>query len=182
MALTAEELVTKFKDKFKDNILNSEMRSWKEGVMTDFTQKAIWLTIHRDYLHRAVEFLKSIDYPHISIPMTFSIQEENMELVYMFTIFWGDEAKFKELIVTFKVLVPLNDLRVPTLTDLIPGVIMNERETQEMLGVEVENIPDGRRMFTPHNLDDIEKGMKPMRDDLGFGVEDFYKNREKGER
>ncbi len=181
MTLTAEELVTKFKDKFKDKILDSEISSWKEGVKNDLTQSIVWLTVHRDNFHRAIEFLKSIGYPHISIPMTFTVDEENMELIYMFTVFWG-EGKFKEVVVTFKVLIPLNDLRVPTITDLIPGVIINERETQEMLGVEVENIPDGRRFFTPHHLDDIEKGMKPLRFDLGYGVEDFYKDREKGER
>jgi Ni,Fe-hydrogenase III component G len=60
----------------------------------------------------------------------------------------------------FSVQVPLDDLRIRTLTDIIPGILTMERETQEMLGVVIEDIPDSRPIFTPRNL---PADMKPMR-------------------
>jgi Ni,Fe-hydrogenase III component G len=36
-----------------------------------------------------------------------------------------------------------------------------ERETMEMLGVVIEDIPDPRRLFTPNNLPD---DFKPLRE------------------
>ena len=47
-------------------------------------------------------------------------------------------------------------------TDLIPGAIFTERETQEMMGVEVVGIPDGRRLFIG---EDVPEGVYPWRKD-----------------
>ncbi len=179
MILSAEEVLKRFKEEFKDKIIEDKIREQQEGVLKKTTQKIVFMKINRDTLHKAVAFLKSISYPHISVPMSYKLLDDYMQLVYFFCIF-GGEGKLVELPVIFEVLVPKNDLHVPTLTDLVPGVITAEREMMEMLGVKVDNIPDSRRMFTPHNLDSIEKGMLPLRDDLGFGYDDFYKKRKEG--
>ena len=57
---------------------------------------------------------------------------------------------------------PKKDLTIPTVTDLIPGAIFTERETQEMMGVEVIDIPDGRRLFL---AGDLPEGIYPWRKD-----------------
>ena len=48
------------------------------------------------------------------------------------------------------------------LSDLIPGILLGEREKQEMMGVVVRNIPDPRRMFLP---EDFPEGVYPWRRD-----------------
>ena len=58
--------------------------------------------------------------------------------------------------------VTKTDLKVPTITGIIPGALTSEREKQEMLGIEVVGIPDGRRMFLP---DDFPQGVYPWRND-----------------
>lgn len=58
--------------------------------------------------------------------------------------------------------IPKSDPKVPTITDMIPGALFTERETQEMMGVVVENIPDQRRLFLP---DDFPIGVYPWRKD-----------------
>jgi Ni,Fe-hydrogenase III component G len=75
-----------------------------------------------------------------------------------------------------------NNPTVASVSDLIPGMVLFERETIEMLGVKITGAKDTRRMFTPHHLDEIEKDMKPMREDLGFGFDDYYKRRSNEEK
>ena len=64
-------------------------------------------------------------------------------------------------------MVPLNDLRIRTLTDIIPGILNMERETQEMLGVVIEDIPDSRRDIyasQPFGGHEAHEGLIPFRE------------------
>jgi membrane-bound hydrogenase subunit beta len=62
-------------------------------------------------------------------------------------------------------ILPKDNLKVQTITDIIPGAIFTERETQEMMGITVEGIPDNRRLFIP---EDFPEGVYPWRrDDTG---------------
>ncbi len=83
-----------------------------------------------------------------------------MELIYHFTIYYG--FHLEEISVGLRVTLSKKDLKIPTITDLIPGAIFPERETQEMMGVEVTDIPDGRRLFL---VGDIPEGVYPWRKD-----------------
>jgi Ni,Fe-hydrogenase III component G len=52
--------------------------------------------------------------------------------------------------------------RLPTICAVIPGAVLYERELQEMFGVVVDGIPDGRRLNLP---DDWPDGVYPLRKD-----------------
>jgi membrane-bound hydrogenase subunit beta len=52
--------------------------------------------------------------------------------------------------------------RVATICPVIPGAILYERELQEMFGIAVDGIPDGRRLNLP---DDWPDGQFPLRKD-----------------
>jgi len=58
--------------------------------------------------------------------------------------------------------VPRSDPRLPSICSVIPGAVLYERELQEMFGIVVEGIPDGRRLNLP---DDWPDGQYPMRKD-----------------
>ena len=84
---------------------------------------------------------------------------ESIELIYPFMIYSG-RGNFSEQPVIMRVDVPRDDFRIRSCTAIIPGILIMEREAQEMLGLVVEDIPDGRRFFTP---DSLEKGYWPLR-------------------
>ena len=58
--------------------------------------------------------------------------------------------------------VPRTDPRLPSICPVIPGAVLYERELQEMFGIVVEGIPDGRRLNLPDYWPD---GVFPLRKD-----------------
>jgi len=58
--------------------------------------------------------------------------------------------------------IPRSEPRIASICGVIPGAILYEREIQEMFGVTVEGIPDGRRLNLP---DDWPDGQYPLRKD-----------------
>ena len=122
--------------------------------------RCIWLYVKREALREAVQHLSRIqEYPHLVI-ISSSDLGDDVELIYHFTIYYG--GHLEEISVGIRVTLAKKDLNIPTITDLIPGAIFPERETQEMMGVEVTGIPDGRRLFI---ADDIPEGVYPWRKD-----------------
>jgi len=61
--------------------------------------------------------------------------------------------------------VPRSSARVPTVTAVIPGAILYEREVQDMFGIVVEGIPDPRRLLLS---DDWPPENFPLRKDWKF--------------
>ncbi len=61
--------------------------------------------------------------------------------------------------------IPRSEPRIPTLTSIIPGAILYEREIQEMFGIVVEGIPDPRRLLIS---DDWPAENFPLRKDWKF--------------
>ncbi len=158
--LRPDELVTKVKEKFGDSILLSEVRERKDGGVVLHEQRQLFLKVERKDFVNLIKFLHKIFPLHMSCPMPFMEKEEVIELIYPFTMFSGS-GNLKEMPLIVSLDIPKDDLKVPTLTGIIPGIIVMERETREMLGIEVENLPDQRRFFTADNL---KPGFLPMRD------------------
>jgi membrane-bound hydrogenase subunit beta len=181
MVLSAEEVLNKFKDRFKDKILEYEIQEREEGYLRKVKQRKLWMKINKETFREAIELLASIFPPHVSTPLNHIEHENELELIYFFTLY-GGVGNLSDLPVVFRVMTPKDDLRLPSVTDLIPGIILLEREAKEMLGIQYTNLPDGRRFFTPPHLDEIEEGMLPSRNDMGYDYDSFYlKRRKKGE-
>ena len=66
---------------------------------------------------------------------------------------------------TVRTEIPRSEPRIPTLTSIIPGAILYEREIQDMFGIVVEGIPDSRRLLIS---DDWPAGNYPLRKDWKF--------------
>lgn len=157
--LTAEQIVDSFKDALGSDFVDSRVYrhevAAKKNVYT-----SIWIETKRESLHQAVEHLSKLEeYPHLAV-ISSSDQGDRVELIYHFTIYYGQQLR--EMSLGLRVRVSKDDLKVATITDLIPGAIFPERETQEMMGVEVTGIPDGRRLFLS---DDFPVGVYPWRKD-----------------
>ena len=121
--------------------------------------RQVWVDVKREGLRPAVEKLIAIHFPHFVV-IAAEDRGEEIVLPYVFRIYHG--KRHAEVMVTVSVHLPKAEPTVPSICDLIPGVLISEREKQEMMGVVVEGIPDGRRMFLP---DDFPEGVYPWRKD-----------------
>ena len=122
--------------------------------------RSLWVEVKKSAFHHAVEHICRLqEHPHLAVISSADLGTE-VELIYHFTIYYGHHLE--ELSLGLRVKLPKTDLTIPTITDLIPGAIFTERETQEMMGVKVVDIPDGRRLFIS---EDVPEGVYPWRKD-----------------
>jgi membrane-bound hydrogenase subunit beta len=156
--LSPSEIIDLYKAAFGAGILDARITERGEGVHKTKGYN-IWIRIDRELLKPAIKKLMDIRFPHFAVIAGSDLGDE-IELLYIFSVFYG--TKFGEYMVTFGIRLPKTDLTVPTITDLIPGALLSEREKQEFFGITVTDIPDGRRLFLP---DDFPQGVYPWRKD-----------------
>jgi len=82
-----------------------------------------------------------------------------LTLIYLFFI----ATPTYEITATIK--IPKSSLKVPTITDLIPGAIFYEQEVHDMLGVIFEGHPDLSPLVVPENW---PEGVHPLRKDYSI--------------
>ncbi len=162
--MTPDEVVAVFARELGGGVRGTRIAERREGAKKH-PSYTIWIDLDREALKPAIRTLIDIHFPHLSVISGTDIGTA-VELNYHFSIYYG--TKGGEYMVTLTVALPKDDLRVPTIADLIPGAVFSEREKQEMLGVEVVGIPDGRRLFLP---EEFPEGVYPWRKD-GTGIPD----------
>jgi len=166
--LSPEEIVERFEAALGSSFIDSKIYQREVAVKKNLFQ-AIRIYIKREAFRQAVDLIcKLQEYPHLSI-ISSSDLGDSVELIYHFTMYYGHHLK--ELSLGLCVSLPKDDLKIPTITDIIPGAIFTERETREMMGVEVVGIPDNRRLFLPQ---DFPEGVYPWRKDE-TGPEDMLR-------
>ncbi|HIJ07278.1 MAG: NADH dehydrogenase (Ubiquinone) 30 kDa subunit [Methanomicrobiales archaeon 53_19] len=156
--LTPQELIDRFTRTFGDLVSDPRIQIRAEGAKKN-PNTNIWMTITRDILKPAISMLKEISYPHLSVISGWDVGEE-LRMQYIFSIYFGE--RHGEYMVIFTVPLTKGDLVLPTITDIMPGALFTEREKQEMFGVTITDIPDGRRLFLP---EDFPEGVYPLRKD-----------------
>jgi membrane-bound hydrogenase subunit beta len=156
--LAPEEIVTYFQTELGHALAASEITKRSEGLKTAESIQ-VWLTIDKAHIKKAVRALIDLHYPHLTVISGCDLGE-NVELTYHFFIYYGRGRD--EYGVFLKFLLPKSDLTIDTITGMVPGALTSEREKQEFFGIQVIDIPDGRRMFLP---DDFPEGLYPWRKD-----------------
>lgn len=157
--LSPQGIVDSFKEALGGGFVDGKIYE-REVAVKKNRFRSIWIHVKREALREAVQHLSRIQkYPHLVI-ISSSDLGDDVELIYHFTVYYG--SHLEEISVGLRVTLAKKDLKIPTITDLIPGAIFTERETQEMMGVEVTGIPDGRKLFI---ADDIPEGVYPWRKD-----------------
>jgi len=160
--LTPGQVVELFTTKFGTGVHGTRIGERREGKKKEPNYN-IWIDLERDLLKPAIRVLMKLDYPHFSV-ISGSDMGDSIRLLYHFSLYYGRVKG--EYTVTFTVVLPKDDLVIPTISDLIPGAVFSEREKQEFLGVSVTGIPDDRRLFLP---EDFPVGIYPWRkDDTGI--------------
>ena len=156
--LSPQEIIDLYKTEFGEGVHETRITERGEGVRKTKGCN-IWIRIDRHLLKPAIKKLMDIRFPHFAVIAGNDLGDE-IELLYILSVFYG--TKFGEYMVTFGIRLPKTDLTVPTITDLIPGALLSEREKQEFFGITVTDIPDGRRIFLP---DEFPQGVYPWRKD-----------------
>ena len=155
---TPQEIVDLYRLEFGAGILDATITERGEGVHKTKGYN-IWIRLEKNLLRPAIKKLMDIRFPHFAVIAGNDLGDE-IELLYILSVFYG--TKFGEYMVTLAIRLKKTDLTVPTITDLIPGALLSEREKQEFFGITVTGIPDGRRLFLP---DDFPQGVYPWRKD-----------------
>ncbi|MBN1595186.1 NADH-quinone oxidoreductase subunit C [candidate division FCPU426 bacterium] len=156
--LSPEQIIEKFKAMLGKAVLAGEIIRRAEG-RKQAANVQIWLTLDKAALKAAVRLLCSLHYPHLAVISGYDAGEA-VVLVYHFYIYYGEWRG--EYNVSLRISLAKTDLSVDTISDLIPGAVVSEREKQEFLGVRVKDIPDARRIFLP---EDFPEGVFPWRQD-----------------
>ena len=157
--LSPEEIVDSFKTALGDSFIDAKIYQ-REVAVKKNKFRSLWVEVKKSAFRDAVDHICHLqEYPHLAIISSSDLGAE-VELIYHFTIYYGHHLE--ELSLGLRVKLPKSDLKIPTITDLIPGALFTERETQEMMGVEVVGIPDSRRLFLP---EDFPQGVYPWRTD-----------------
>ena len=141
-----EETINKIKEYLKDRALE----------ITNPAPRRIFLKVDKENLLSVIQFLKEIGYTHLST-ISGVDKGEVFEVLYHFA------NEYSSL--TVRTQTPRVEPKVPSISEVIPGAILYERELQDMFGIVVENIPDPRPLVLP---DDWEQGVYPLRKDWTF--------------
>jgi NADH:ubiquinone oxidoreductase subunit C len=128
--LDVDALLAAWRAAFPEPELSKERLPLDETVVT-FSPE--------DVIPAARILVEQFDVTHLST-ITGDDTGEGVALLYHF---WAGGG------ITLRTLLPYDALRVPTLTDLIPGAAFYEREIWEMLGVAFEGHPDPQPLLMP---------------------------------
>lgn len=166
--ITPEELVSDLKSTFKTKIKSVQIQK-KTFASKKKEAINIWIKVDKDSFKDMVKHLIAIQYPHLAVVSGHDLGK-TIELIYHFTLNYDEHLG--EIILNISVELQKSNPTIETLCDIIPGALVTEREKQEMLGVKIEGIPDGSRLFVP---EDIPEGIFPWRRDE-TGPDKLYKN------
>jgi len=144
-----ETILSSFRTVFGEKILEDRTIERSEGNITPRPVYDVWVVVERETLHDAVAHLCAEFDPHLSV-ISGEDLGDGLALNYHFSAGWGE--RYGELTFTIRTVVPKSDLKVPTITDLIPGAQTSEREKREFFGIEVVGIPDARNLFLPEDM------------------------------
>ncbi|MFC2008795.1 NADH-quinone oxidoreductase subunit C [Chloroflexota bacterium] len=157
--LGAKAVVQSFDDALNGALVGSRIYEREVGVKKH-VYTSLWVDVERDGFRPAILHLCQLhEMPHFSVISQADLGD-SVDLLYHFSLYTGEPNKAIALVI--RVTLPKADLTIPTITDVVPGAIFSERETQEMMGVTVVGIPDDRRLFIP---DDFPQGVYPWRRD-----------------
>jgi len=153
-----ETILGSFRTALGDKLLEERTIERQVGTIDPRPVYDLWIVVDRDTFHDTVEHLCAEFNPHLSV-ISGEDTGDGVALNYHFSSGWGE--RYGEVTFTIRVVVPKNDLHIPTITDLIPGAQTSEREKREFFGMEIGGIPDARNLFLPEGAT-----IHPWRKDL----------------
>jgi len=139
-----EEFLNELSEEFK-NIVD------KKEIKGNFV-----VTVRKEDLKPIVEFTKKHGITHI-ITITGVDKGDKIELNYHFRPLGTGK------VITYRVYLDREKPQITSISSVIPGALLYEREVKDLLGVEFIGIPDERTLLLPEDWPEEEK---PLRRDF----------------
>ena len=138
------EIKGKLKEAFKDKILEVKIPR----------EHRIFVTVPLAQSKEVIKYLKeNFGMTHITTITAIDVGE-NIEVIYHL---FSNGVSFN-----LRTSAPKDNPVIDTITDVLPGAILYEREIQDLLGIKVKDHPDPRRLVLP---EDWPEGVYPLRKD-----------------
>jgi Ni,Fe-hydrogenase III component G len=138
------DIQDKLKEVFGEQI--SELKTTRE--------RRVFVKVPLPLVKEVISYLKqNLGMTHITTISALDVGEE-IEVLYHF---WCCGVTL-----SLRTSVPKANPVIDTITPIIPGAILYEREIQDLLGLKVKNHPDPRRLVLP---EDWPEGVYPLRKD-----------------
>lgn len=158
--MNGDELAAFIKERYGENVKSMRVDKFSSNGVKKSEFHSVWMRVNRGVFKDVIRSLKDLhDEIHMAVASGSDLGDE-IELIYHLNLYWGERNR--QLTVNVGVRIPKDDPHIPTISDLIPGALITEREKQEFLGVVVDGIPDPRRLFLAQN---IPEGYYPWRKD-----------------
>ena len=117
-------------------------------------ERRMFVQVPLPLVKQVIEYLKQdFDMSHITTITAIDVGED-IEVLYHFLC--------QGLTLSLRTFVPKANPVIDTITPIMPGAILYEREIQDLLGLKVKEHPDPRRLVLP---EDWEEGVYPLRKD-----------------
>ena len=126
-----DKIAAEIREKLKEKIITVEVSR----------ERRIFAYIKTEALKESIKFLKDMGFKHLSTITGVDV-EDGIELIYHLALDGSIEF-------SLKLKVQKDDPRVPTITDIIPGAVLYEREVHDMFGVNFEGHPDLSPLILP---------------------------------
>ena len=121
------------------------------NVLVSSKDRRVSVKIDPSRLKDVIRTLKQEGFTHLSAITGLEV-EDGIELLY--------HLSRGRVILTLSVKIPSDVAVVQSITDVIPGAALYEREIHDLLGVEFEGHPELKRLILP---DDWPEGSHPLR-------------------
>jgi len=117
-------------------------------------ERRMFVQVPLPLVKQVIEYLKQdLGMSHITTITAIDVGED-IEVLYHFFC--------QGLTLSLRTFVPKANPVIDTITPIMPGAILYEREIQGLLGLKVKEHPDPRRLVLP---EDWEEGVYPLRKD-----------------
>jgi membrane-bound hydrogenase subunit beta len=158
--MTPESVLHSFRKKFRARVKKGKVEKIPHRMKHTNHLKRVWFEINRKDLKSAVAHLRR-EYPdpHFSVCSGYDAGKDII-INYHFSVNYANSVG--EILIVMKVKLPKKDPTVDSITRLMPGALISEREMQEMLGVKIKGVPDSRRLFLDESF---PEGVFPWRKD-----------------
>jgi len=100
------------------------------------------------------DLIKGYDYARV-VTITAVDTGEKFEVIYYIDV--------QCEVTSVRVEIPRENASIPTITDLVPGALLYEREVRELFGIDFKGHPDPQHLLLP---DDWPDGLYPLRKEL----------------
>jgi len=146
----------------EDEIVSELRRQLKEGIIDVKVprKRRIFVWVRSEAFKDAIRRLKDMGFTHISTITAVDLKE-NFEVIYHFAYKGSIELSLR-----FN--IPKENPRIPTITDVIPGAILYEREVHDLFGIDFIGHPDLIPLILPENW---PRGIYPLRKE--YSLEDL---------